>query len=155
MQQLPEREFYIQAYTCIADNFNKTNALYSQWAKDHKISRNNLNFFLCMENRETCSPSQLSIEWMISKQTLTGILRDLQEQGYIEIYPNPEDKRGKLIRLTAAGKEYSCSIVNPLKEVEINALKKCGREHTDSLLESGKLYFEAFKSALKEEKCHD
>jgi len=155
MQELPDREFYIQAHACIIDNFNKTNALYSQWAKNHKISRNNLIFFLCMENKETCSPSQLSIEWMISKQTLTGILRDLQVQGYIEIYPNPEDRRGKLIRLTAVGKEYSRSIVKPLKELEINAFKKGGREHTASLLKSGLVHFEAFKEALKEENRHD
>lgn len=155
MQQIPDREFYIQAQACIVDHFNKTNALYSQWAKEHKISRNNLMFFLCMEDKETCSPSQLSAEWMISKQTLTGILRDLQAQEYIEIYPNPEDRRSKLIALTAAGKKYSRSIVDPLKEVEINALKKCARKHTESLLESGRVYLEAFKSALKEEINHD
>lgn len=34
-----------------------------------------------------------------------GVIRRLLEKGIIEEFPNPEDKRGKLLRLTAKGKQ--------------------------------------------------
>jgi DNA-binding MarR family transcriptional regulator len=41
----------------------------------------------------------------LTKQSVGEIVDDLTKLGYIERYPDPTDKRAKLLRLTAKGKE--------------------------------------------------
>ncbi|MFI3243082.1 MAG: MarR family transcriptional regulator [Akkermansia sp.] len=142
-----ERE-YLQIRQSIADSFNQINALYSYWARQEGINRNQLIFFFCMENRASCTPSELSAEWLISKQTLTGILRELSQQGFIDIQPNPEDKRSKIISLTPLGKEKSESIMRPMREMEIRYLREMGLEESRQLMQSNLVQLQAMKSIL-------
>lgn len=51
------------------------------------------------------SPTGLAKARMMSSGGLTPALDRLQRRGWIERTPNPEDRRGMLVRLTATGKE--------------------------------------------------
>jgi len=50
-------------------------------------------------------PTQLSHFQHVKKNTISSLLRGLEENGLIERLPDPEDKRGSVIRITRAGKE--------------------------------------------------
>lgn len=139
---------YHEIRASIADSFNQINALYSFWARKQGISRNQLIFFFCMDNRESCTPSDLSAEWFISKQTLTGILQDLHKQGFVELSPNPADKRSKMIKLTPLGKEKSTSILTPMREMEIKYLKEMGLKESLQLMKSNIAQLKAIKTIL-------
>ncbi|HEV7616152.1 MAG TPA: MarR family winged helix-turn-helix transcriptional regulator [Solirubrobacterales bacterium] len=41
----------------------------------------------------------------MTKQSVGEVVDDLAERGYVERFPDPDDRRAKLIRLTAKGKE--------------------------------------------------
>jgi DNA-binding MarR family transcriptional regulator len=39
----------------------------------------------------------------MDQTTLTAALKPLQRRGWVEVFPNPRDKRGRLLRLTPEG----------------------------------------------------
>ncbi|MCO1604446.1 MarR family winged helix-turn-helix transcriptional regulator [Desulfosporosinus nitroreducens] len=49
------------------------------------------------------SPVSLSIKAEVSKATMTGLISGLENQGLIEKAPNPNDRRGYLVRLRPKG----------------------------------------------------
>jgi DNA-binding MarR family transcriptional regulator len=51
------------------------------------------------------SPTHLSQHQNVSKNTISALLRGLEEQGLIERALDPDDRRGFRIRLTAAGRQ--------------------------------------------------
>lgn len=51
------------------------------------------------------SPTELSHHQRVSKNTISALLRGLEEQGYIERRIDPEDKRAFRISLTDTGRE--------------------------------------------------
>tara|TARA_R110000787_G_scaffold74221_5_gene165109 strand:+ start:44 stop:502 length:459 start_codon:yes stop_codon:yes gene_type:complete len=42
---------------------------------------------------------------MVSRQSLNGVLKRMEEAGYIERVVNPEDSRSRMVRLTSRGRE--------------------------------------------------
>lgn len=59
---------------------------------------------------------------MVSRQSLNGVLKRMEEQGYIERVVNPKDLRSRVVRLTDQG-----------KEVWRQAFKNTRRLYTESL----------------------
>ena len=49
---------------------------------------------------------------MVSRQSLNGVLRRMEESGYIERVVNPDDLRSRQIRLTTYGRDV-CKKVEP------------------------------------------
>jgi DNA-binding MarR family transcriptional regulator len=41
----------------------------------------------------------------LSKQTINDLLGELERTGYVERHPHPDDRRARVVRLTAAGDE--------------------------------------------------
>jgi DNA-binding MarR family transcriptional regulator len=50
------------------------------------------------------TPSELSRQRMMTSGGMTALLDRLERQGHIARAPNPDDRRGSLVRLTAAGR---------------------------------------------------
>jgi DNA-binding MarR family transcriptional regulator len=53
---------------------------------------------------EGCTPTHLSRSQRVSKNTISALLRGLEEQGLVERRSDPDDLRGFRIRLTDAGR---------------------------------------------------
>lgn len=51
------------------------------------------------------NPTQLSHAQHVKKNTISSLLRGLEENGLIERNPDPNDKRGYLIKITQTGKD--------------------------------------------------
>ncbi len=52
------------------------------------------------------TPVQIASAMQVTKATMTHTLKVLEERGLIDIKPNPEDARGKLVFLTDAGHAF-------------------------------------------------
>jgi DNA-binding MarR family transcriptional regulator len=52
------------------------------------------------------TPVQIASAMQVTKNTMTHTLRVLSSHGLIDVEPNPEDARGKLVRLTPAGQDF-------------------------------------------------
>jgi DNA-binding MarR family transcriptional regulator len=49
-------------------------------------------------------PSELAARMRVTKQALNYLLRDLERMGYVELQPDPSDRRARLIELTDRGR---------------------------------------------------
>lgn len=92
-----------------------------------------LNHFIRLDKREA-TPSQLASAFQVTKGAITNTLQRLEALGYATLTPNPEDGRGKIVRITAKGRkarEASLAALAP-KLQEIAAVLP-SREALDAL----------------------
>ena len=54
----------------------------------------------------------------ITKQSMAYLVDYLYERGYVEYFPDPEDGRAKLVRLTDRGRDFQQSAIRLSAEVE-------------------------------------
>lgn len=54
---------------------------------------------------EGLRPTQLAEQANLTKQSVNGLLRHLEHNGYVELRPDPEDARARLITFTPRGRE--------------------------------------------------
>jgi DNA-binding MarR family transcriptional regulator len=62
------------------------------------------------------SPSKLARAFQVTKGAMTYTLQQLEALGYVAIEADPDDARGKIVRLTKAGvraRENAIALVNP------------------------------------------
>ncbi|MDX2266228.1 MAG: MarR family transcriptional regulator [Hyphomicrobiales bacterium] len=91
-----------------------------------------LNHFVRLGGQR--SPSELARAFQVTKGTMTSTLQRLEAKRFIEILSDPEDGRGKRVRITAAGiaaRERSIQKLQPVLDMIDQAI---GREAIQSLL---------------------
>lgn len=52
------------------------------------------------------TPLELANAFQVAKTTMTHTLSGLEKHGFVEMRPNPEDKRSKQVWLTDAGRDF-------------------------------------------------
>ncbi|MEM9496453.1 MAG: MarR family transcriptional regulator [Pseudomonadota bacterium] len=52
------------------------------------------------------SPNQIASAMQVTKNTMTHSLKVLSDRTYIEVRPDPQDGRGKLVYLTPSGRSF-------------------------------------------------
>jgi DNA-binding MarR family transcriptional regulator len=72
--------------------------------------------------------SELLATLGISKQALHGPLRQLVEAGLIEVTPDPDDRRGRLLSLTERGGALETQLFATQRELLARAFRKQGAE---------------------------
>ena len=73
-----------------------------------------LNHFVRL-NRESESPSQLARAFQVTKGAMTYTLQQLEERGLVRIDADPQDARGKIVRITAKGRRVREAGVNSVR----------------------------------------
>lgn len=63
-----------------------------------------LNHFVRL-GHDARSPAQLASAFQVTRPTMTSTLSRLEKSGLVTIKPDPDDGRGKLVALTAAGRK--------------------------------------------------
>ena len=64
----------------------------------------------------------------VEPATLSGVVDALVSKGWLERLENPEDKRGRVLRLTPLGEERYATIPNPVAAVERTMLQGVSAE---------------------------
>ena len=60
-------------------------------------------FILIEREGGCCSMKELERQLDLSQSTTAGIVKRAEEKGLVECLPDPDDRRSKLVRVTAAG----------------------------------------------------
>ncbi len=130
------------------DAWLQYNNVYEEWAKAHGLSVNCL-LVLCAicDSGDGCTQKKISQQWLIPKQTINMVSKDLQRKGFVKLSPLPEDKRNKVIRFTKEGKEYADTIVNALRKAVLSVIEEIGVEHMRQLNENMALFAKLFVKA--------
>jgi DNA-binding MarR family transcriptional regulator len=83
------------------------------------------------------SPGQLTAETLVTSGTMTNRIDRLSARGFVERYPDPDDRRGVIVRLTGEGKTAVDGAFTALLEAErglLDALPERDRRKLASLL---------------------
>jgi DNA-binding MarR family transcriptional regulator len=71
--------------------------------KELGVAKGELKVLLCVNRLGQVSPGEVAKHLLVSTGTMTNRLDKLQEAGLVKRLPDPEDRRGALIELTADG----------------------------------------------------
>ncbi len=79
------------------------------------------------------SPGRLLRETLVTSGTMTNRVDRLAARGFVERYPDPEDRRGVLVRLTPEGKDAVDGAFTALLEAERTFLADLSPRQADEL----------------------
>ena len=99
------------------------------------------------EQGDRKNPGRLYSEWSISKQTGHSAVEWLKKRDLVTLEPDPQDRRGKLVVLTPAGKDYIQTKVAPIMQAEERALEQADPHQVQICIEM----IESFTQRLKGE----
>jgi DNA-binding MarR family transcriptional regulator len=80
-------------------------------------------------------PSALAARMRVTKQALNYLLRDLERMGYVELRPDPSDRRARLIRLTDRGRSLVPVIRGAVADAQRAWAEELGQERFAQLIE--------------------
>ena len=109
--------------------WKETNEAYSKLAHSRNISLNMVWAFECLaEHPEGVEPAVLADEANLLRQTMTVVLNDLEDQGWVTRELHPTDRRKKMIKLTLEGKRVCQEILDMIAQAELEALSELGED---------------------------
>lgn len=142
-----EREQIELIDTCIC----RLTQLYGEWAKRHGMSYNSMVVLDCLNRKDGCTQKEIADTWMIPKQTVNTIVKELERKGYVRC-GQVERKKEKQIFFTESGRAYATDCLKGMYELEEQALTRIGEDMQKALVESNLAYVQAFEEELRNEK---
>lgn len=123
--------------------------VYREWAKKKGLNYNELIVLYTLDEKEECTPKQISEYWALPKQTVNGILREFEKRGYICVSGGVHDKRERIVTYTPNGKAFAAAVLKHLYQMEESAMKSLGAERCRQLVECNSLYYHTLKKAVE------
>lgn len=107
----------------IYDAVRKINAAYELWASAHGLSLYEMQVYYVMTEKKASVITQrdLCMELDAPKTSINGIIKKQIGYGYMKMETNPENRREKILSLTAKGKAFAKELIEPLFAYEAEA----------------------------------
>ena len=103
-------------------NFGKAiyhvDSFYDEFAKQSNVSSALLWVLYALNDGQMHTQIEVSTEWELPKTTVNTVIKELQQNGYVELIPIKGKRREMSIALTEAGKEYADRILSGLYKKE-------------------------------------
>ncbi|SFP76645.1 DNA-binding transcriptional regulator, MarR family [Oscillibacter sp. PC13] len=123
--------------------------LYGEWAKQHGMSYHAMITLYALNQDRKCTQKQIAEEWLIPKQTVNTVVKDLERRGYLCFEPG-RDQKEKLVCFTPQGKLYAAEVLEELYQMEDRVMERMGAALCQALVDSNA----AFAQALADEVSH-
>ena len=120
--------------------------LYATLARRHGMSFHTALTLYALDQDGGCTQKQIAENWLIPKQTVNTVVKELQRQGYVRLEAG-KDQKEKRIFFTDSGIAYAQERLGPLFEVEDRALEAIGAQAAQAVV-TGQL---AFTAAFEQE----
>jgi DNA-binding MarR family transcriptional regulator len=85
---------------------------------------------------EGCRLTELAERAHMTKQSVGEITSDLEQRGYLERVPDPDDGRAKIIRLTERGRDAQAIGRGLIDDIEAEWAERLGEERIGALREA-------------------
>ena len=102
-------------------------------AEEHDLTVVQLHTLCIMNPKEAIPMSTISCALLCDASNVTGIVDRLLTQNYIKREEKPEDRRVKMITLTASGEALRYQILGALSEYELPEFKRLDTEQSAQL----------------------
>jgi DNA-binding MarR family transcriptional regulator len=76
-----------------------------RWLERHGLSESRMGVLWMLRHKGSITLGDLAQELDVSPRNITGLIDHLESDGFVERYPDPEDRRATRVRLAAAGKQ--------------------------------------------------
>lgn len=125
--------------TCLC----RQDELYAAAAKRRGLSFHTLITLYALDQDEGSTQSQLAKTWMIPKQTLNTVIKELERQGYVSLRTG-KDQKEKLVFFTSEGRDFAADGLRELYAMEDGAVAAVGPERFREMVEANRAFTEAF-----------
>ena len=136
--------------------WHENDAAYENWSKAHGLSLNTLLVLYSIYDQDQdgapCTQKMICQKWVLAKQTVNTVLKDLEKNGYCTLTPIRTDKRNKMICLTETGKEFVHSTISELRQLELYVIEEMGEERMRNMTEGLATFVELFKKGKDKSK---
>ena len=96
-------------------------SFYDEFAKQSNVSSALLWVLYALNDGNSHTQIEISNDWELHKTTVNTVIKEIQQNGYVELIPIKGKRREMSIVLTESGKNYADSILSDLykKEAEV------------------------------------
>ena len=115
--------------------------LYGEWAKQHGMSYHAMITLYALNQDRKCTQKQIAAEWLIPKQTVNTVVKELERQGYVFFQTGKKEKQ---VRFTEAGRAFAGPCLQELYEIEDRAVAAMGEARFREMVEANRAFTEAF-----------
>lgn len=124
--------------------------IYAAIAKKIGVSFHTLMVLYALDQDQGSTQSKISKTWLIPKQTLNTVIKDLQSKGYVKLETGRNQKE-KLVYFTPIGRKFAKETLFDVYGLEDKAIEKIGKERFLEMVQVNK----DFTDALAEEVYND
>ena len=103
-----------------------------------------------VKHPEGVEPAVLADDTHMLRQTITVVLNDLEERGYLSRASHSTDRRRKIIHLTAAGKLFAHRVLSAISSAEQQAAATLTDEEQQRLLDYSRRFSQEFARKVNE-----
>ena len=117
--------------------------LYATLARRHGMSFHTALTLYALDQDGGCTQKQIAENWMIPKQTVNTVVKDLERRGYVSLRAG-RDQKEKLVDLTPAGRAFAAPCLQEIYELEDRAVDAMGQERFREMVEANTAFTRAF-----------
>jgi DNA-binding MarR family transcriptional regulator len=110
----------------LSASISRINGLYRQWGLKNGALYGVTQVLYVLRFKEAATQKQICECCEIPKQTVNNVVKQLKDEGYIEFETTAEDKRQKLIRLTALGIDFAKRTLEPFFRLNLRVYERLG-----------------------------
>lgn len=125
--------------TCLC----RQDELYAAAAKRRGLSFHTLITLYALDQDEGSTQSQLARTWMIPKQTLNTVIKELERQGRV-CFRTGRDQKEKRVFFTPEGRSFAADHLRELYAMEDRAVAAVGENRFREMVEANSAFTEAF-----------
>ena len=134
----------------LGKHISEIDSAVNQWIKKLGLTYNHFAVLYSLANAPNgqCTQKQIGDEWYLPKQTVFNICKEYKEKGWIEFEISPNDKREKIMRLTADGKAQAEPVLQATQSISEQALAEFGKKKTMQLFALMREFSEIFQKYI-------
>src|ERR1700716_2627358 len=76
-----------------------------RWLERHGLSESRMGVLWRLRHKDAVTLGELAEQLDVSPRNITGLVDHLEADGFVERFPDPEDRRAIRVRLAPAGKQ--------------------------------------------------
>lgn len=122
--------------------------LYATLARRHGMSFHTALTLYALDQDGGCTQKQIAENWMIPKQTVNTVVKDLERRGYVSLRAG-RDQKEKLVDLTPAGRAFAAPCLQEIYELEDRAVDAMGQERFREMVEANTPFTRAFAREVR------
>lgn len=106
-------------------------SFYNEFAKQSNVSAALLWVLYALNDGNSHTQIEISNDWELPKTTVNTVIKEIQNDGYVELVPIKGKRREMSIVLTESGKEFADKVLSDLYKKEAEVYKKISVEERE------------------------